>query len=653
MTCKAILAIALFGLAYLFSNDRTPTKAAAAATAVSEAARSDIAPMRTSSRLPVPAQSTISATLGRDIPLYRVRAEGRGFHAENARHWLASNFTSQSVEIDRLNLRWAMALHSYGHGNALRPVDRVAPEAGFNRVEYRRGALVEWYVNGPVGLEQGFTIRETPGKSVSGPLTVAFALSGDLSTSVTSDRKGLSLKDRDQRPVLSYAGLAAYDSSGKELPAWLELRGNELLVRVNDTAAAYPVIVDPIIQLAKLTASDGVPGDQMGISVGISGNTVVAGAENATVGSNAGQGAAYIFVKPVSGWADMTETAKLTASDGRAADGFGGSVGITGNTIVIGACPQSGMCNGQGKVYVFVKPNSGWKTTSKFKAELTASDSTPKDGFSNMMSISRDGNTIAVGAWGATVGGKTNEGAAYIFVKPSLGWKTMHQTAKLTEPHGAAYDDFGNVAISGDGSTLFVGAIQLNVTTNKPTGPGKAYIFARPASGWKTTTQFNAKLTASDGVKGDGFGFCQTGAACISSDGTTVLAVAPQFSAISTGAGKAYIFVKPAGGWKTTSHFNAELTASDGSPGDVFGWSPSVTSDRAVIGAAGANAAYVFNKPKTGWKTTSHFNAKLMPADGTKGVFGFSTAISGNTIAVGALASPGNGGPGATFVFGP
>jgi hypothetical protein len=132
-----------------------------------------------------------------------------------------------------------------------------------------------------------------------------------------------------------------------------------------------------------------------------------------------------------------------------------------------------------------------------------------------------------------------------------------------------------------------------------------------------------------------------------------VLAVAPQFSAISTGAGKAYIFVKPAGGWKTTSHFNAELTASDGSPGDVFGWSPSVTSNRAVIGAAGANAAYVFNKPKTGWKTTSHFNAKLMPADGTKGVFGFSTAISGNTIAVGALASPGNGGPGATFVFGP
>lgn len=651
MTHNAAFAVALLSLACLLSNDQTPTKKASATHVKSEAARSDTSPTRTSSSLPMLAQSSISARLGRDIPLYRVRAVGLGLRAENVRHRLAANFTLQGVEVDRGNGRWAMALRGYGHGNALKPVGRVAPEAGFNRVEYRRGALTEWYVNGPLGLEQGFTVKGAPGRDVSGPLTVALALSGDFSATVTSDQKGLSLRDRDQRPVLSYAGLAAYDSSGRELPAWLELRGRELLLRVNDTAATYPVTVDPIIQVAKLTASDGAAGDQMGISVGISGNTVVAGAENATVGSNAGQGAAYIFVKPASGWTDMTETAKLTASDGQAADGFGGSVGITGNTVVIGACPQSGMCNRQGKVYVFLKPKSGWKTTSKFKAELTASDSSPNDGFSNMMSISGDGKTIAVGAWGATVGGKTSEGAAYIFAKPSSGWKTMHETAKLTEPHGAANDDFGNVAINGDGSTLFVGAIQLDVTNNNGAGPGKAYIFERPANGWKTTSQFKAKLTASDGLTGDGFGFCQTGDACISGDGTTVLALAPQFSANSTGDGKAYIYVKPAGGWKTTSHFTAELTVSDQNPD--FGWSGAITDDRAVIGAVVANAAYVFNKPKSGWKTTSHFNAKLTPADGTKGAFGFSTAISGNTIALGALGSPGNGGPGATFVFGP
>jgi len=603
------------------------------------------------SGLPVPAQSRISATLGCGIFDYHVQPTNLGFHVSTA-HQMAADFTTQGIEFTRGSAHWRMALRGYGYSNDLQSADKVAPLATSNRVEYRRGPLTEWYVNGPAGVEQGFTVRKAPFRREGKPLTFALALSGDYNGSLTSDRKGLTMKGRDQKPALSYAGLAAFDSSDKPLPAWLELRGSELLIRVDDTRAAYPVTVDPIIQLAELTASDGMPGDQMGISVVIGGNTVVAGAENATVGSHAGQGAAYIFVKPASGWTDITEIAKLTASHGEAGDGFGGSVGISSNTIVVGACPQSGMCNGRGKVYVFLKPKKGWKTTSKFKARLTASDGSPNDGFSNMMSISGDGNTIAVGAWGATVNGKIGEGAAYVFVKPSSGWKTMHETAKLTEPHGAANDAFGNVAINRDGSTLFVGAIQLDATTNEGTGPGKAYIFERPTNGWKTTSRFTAKLTASDGVKGDGFGFCQTGAACISSDGTTVLAAAPQFSATSSTVGKAYVFVKPANGWKTTSHFTAELTASDGGPGQFFGWSPALAKNRAVIGAIGANAAYVFNKPTSGWKTTSHFTAKLTPADGSGGAFGFSTAISGNTIAVSAPASPRNG-PGATFVFGP
>ena len=117
-------------------------------------------------------------------------------------------------------------------------------------MEYRRGPLTEWYVNGPAGVEQGFTFKDAPVRREGKPPTIALALSGDFSARVTSDRKGLSVKDRDRKSVLSYAGLTAYDSSGKELPAWVELRGNELLLRVEDTAATYPVTVDPIIQLA-------------------------------------------------------------------------------------------------------------------------------------------------------------------------------------------------------------------------------------------------------------------------------------------------------------------------------------------------------------------------------------------------------------------
>ncbi len=57
---------------------------------------------------------------------------------------------------------WKLALNSYGYGNALKPVHAARPRVNRNRVEYRRGPLTEWYVNGPLGLEQGFTLNMRP-----------------------------------------------------------------------------------------------------------------------------------------------------------------------------------------------------------------------------------------------------------------------------------------------------------------------------------------------------------------------------------------------------------------------------------------------------------------------------------------------------------
>ena len=199
--------------------------------------------------LPAPVQSSISAMLGRDIFSYHVQRSNLGFHTQTSRE-MATDFRTHGIEVTRGSMHWGMALRGYGRDVELQSTDKVAPVANLNRVEYRRGPLTEWYVNGPAGVEQGFTFKDAPVRREGKPLTIALALSGDFSASVTSDRKGLSVKDRDRKSVLSYAGLTAYDSSGKELPVWVELRGNELLLRVEDTAATYPVTVDPIIQLA-------------------------------------------------------------------------------------------------------------------------------------------------------------------------------------------------------------------------------------------------------------------------------------------------------------------------------------------------------------------------------------------------------------------
>lgn len=619
-------------------------------------------PAAQNSAVPAELQSALSAAVGRDIPAYHAQRVADGFEAATAHHRLVAYFTSGGVELRTKNANWLMQVLRFGYRDRMQIVGAAAPLANQNRVEYRRGTLTEWYVNGPEGLEQGFTISKPPREENAGFLTIALGLTGNLHAAMEANGSGLSLTANDGKRVFGYSGLRAQDATGKALHAWLELVGGELLLRTDDTHARYPVVIDPWIQLAELTASDGVNDDQLGISVSVSGATVVAGAASATVNGNAGQGAAYVFVKPSSGWGDMTQTAKLTASDGKAGDGFGGAVFVGADIIGVGACPQSGVCNGPGKVYVFSKPKSGWTTTSKFKAKLTASDGAANDGFSNELAGTINGGTIVVGAAGATINGNIGQGAAYVFVKPLTGWKTATQTAKLTESAGTAGDFAGEVSINDNATTIFVGAPGTLVGSNA--GQGVVYLFLRsPGAVWKTTSTFNAQLSASDGAAYDDFGFCQAGSNCISGDGGTVLAGAPQenfATGTATGPGKAYIFVQPTGGWTTTSAFTAKLTAAGGVTGDLLGWSAAITHRKALVGAVSANggagAAYVFNKPKTGWRTTSKFAAKLVASDGAPSDgFGFAVSISGSIITVGAPNHPysGSAGPGSAYVFGP
>ena len=248
------------------------------------------------------------------------------------------------------------------------------PTATKNRVEYRRGALTEWYVNGPLGLEQGFTLAAPPAKRDIDPLTLALTLSGTLRASLEPGATDLELAPAGQPASLRYRGLAASDATGRALRAWLVLDGTTLLVRVDDAAARYPLTIDPFIEQAKLTASDGAAGDRFHVSAAVSGDTVVVGASGDDVGANADQGSAYVFVKPGAGWVSGTETAKLTASDGAAFDRFGSSVAVSGDTIVVGASGDDVGANAdQGSAYVFVKPGAGWVSGTE-TAKLTASD---------------------------------------------------------------------------------------------------------------------------------------------------------------------------------------------------------------------------------------------------------------------------------------
>lgn len=320
------------------------------------------------------------------------------------------------------------------------------------------------------------------------------------------------------------------------------------------------------------------------------------------------------------------ESGEFTASDGRPDDELGYSVAVSGDTAVVGAIFAKGKNgrSGPGAVYVFVKPADGWKKMTQ-TAELTASDGATLDYFGNSVAIS--GNVIVVGA---PYHRNQGEGAAYVFVRPKTGWADGTETAELT-PSDAGGALGYSVAIDGD--TVAAGAYQANSGHGDD---GAAYVFVRPAEGWKNATE-NALLTASDSEMNWFLGY----SIAISGDAIVSGAIGANGGSNSQGAG--YLFVKPATGWATGTE-TAKLIASDGIGGDDFGFSSAIRGNVALLGAPRAaikshnhqGGAYVFVKPKSGWVNMTE-TAKLTASNGNNGnLFGYSVSLDAGNALVGA-----------------
>jgi hypothetical protein len=147
------------------------------------------------------------------------------------------------------------------------------------------------------------------------------------------------------------------------------------------------------------------------------------------------------------------------------------SVSTSGGIAVVGAIEQNYQHHGPGTAYVYVKPLSGWKSSSNFTAKLTSSDGKADDWFGAAVGVY--GNTVVAGAPYATVGSHSQQGAAYVFEKPASGWKNMIQTTKVTSADGQSADAFGASAAAGPGRTVVIGAAQADGDS------GKTYVFGK------------------------------------------------------------------------------------------------------------------------------------------------------------------------------
>lgn len=152
------------------------------------------------------------------------------YQAPNRAHNLRTYFTPEGpVTIPRLlpaesatpSWHWGLRLVAWGWEGSLQPVDAAAPHANANRIEYRRGALTEWYVNDERGLEQGFTITRPP-QQAGKNLILELALTGDLTPNLTGDGTAIEFTASDGSRILRYSDLRASDATGRRLTAHLE-----------------------------------------------------------------------------------------------------------------------------------------------------------------------------------------------------------------------------------------------------------------------------------------------------------------------------------------------------------------------------------------------------------------------------------------------
>jgi len=255
-------------------------------------------------------------------------------------------------------------------------------------------------------------------------------------------------------------------------------QGSAYFFRNLDTASGT------ITQNVKLTASDGAASDYFGYSVSLSGNSALVGAYDDGIGSNFGQGSAYLFRNLDTASGTITQNAKLTASDG-AVDHFGVSVSLWGNSALVGAF---GSNSGRGSAYLFRNLDTASGTITE-NVKLTASDGANSDFFGD--SVSLDGDQFVIGALQGD-GAAADSGKAYTGTVSSVTTLDAGNATRTIDGISFISRDDWIIGQTTEGN-------QVTLTANDSanvTAAGKAVYIGKEAGSDNNILQIDGSVTA-------------------------------------------------------------------------------------------------------------------------------------------------------------
>jgi MYXO-CTERM domain-containing protein len=480
------------------------------------------------SKVSAPAGSSTAATAGpqnrwlEDVSTriaageYRVRVQGRGMGASNRAHRLSATWQEDGISIRSL----AASAHSpgvgvrsvaLGRGGAIRSLtggqfrigqcraDRALDEKGecLRRVERDAGGIVEWWENRPGGLEQGFTIPQPPRPGgAAGPgewLRIEVQVVG-ARTEVAADSSRAVLTDRDGRRFL-YAGLAAEDSAHRALPTRMRPGARGLWLEIDDAAAQYPILVDPVLTALGWTAGSNQADGGLEMTVAGAGDVNDDSLDDVLVafpgynGVAADEGRVFLYFGGPLG----PEAAPAWSSQGTRAAGtpaatagsrFGSSAATAGDVdgdgffdVIIGQSHWSNPEVSEGRAYVFHGSSEGLATTPGWVVEGNVDDIF-MGAVSGAGDIDGDAyDDVIVGA-PATTG----VGRILVFLGSATGLGTMASDTIL----GMAGQRFGaRVASAGDvnGDGLDDVVVAASSYSSPELNEGAAFAYLGQASG--------------------------------------------------------------------------------------------------------------------------------------------------------------------------
>jgi hypothetical protein len=580
-------------------------------------------------------------------PAFHVRREAGSLRGVSAPAGIEARFDAHGLEVGGVanGTRGRVALRTIACDERRISAEARMPQVGASphRMESLRArgelAVSEWYEVGPLGVEQGFDVKAR----ACDRLVLELAVDG---LEVEASRDGR-IELRDERGVITYDQLFAFDATGRALPSRFETSSSRISLVVETRGAAWPVTVDPLFYVdeqrlegpVNTLENDGFT-ESLGAAVALEGDVAIVAAPNDDVGRFEDAGSVYVFRRRAGAWA---VEAKLVAPELSERLHFGLAVALSGDTLIVGTPNKATEISsgGLGAAYVFVHDGMGWSP----QARLTPSTYEGQSMFGAGVDI--DGDRAVVR--------DSLGGPAYVFVRTGATWSEQQ---RVVPPRGTMFDR--SVVIRGD--DLLVGVTRLSV--GALTRAGVVFEYRFESGAWS----FHREISASDASANAGFG----NSLDVDGDRLVVGAYA------DTGRrGAAYVFERVDGEWIE----RAKLRPSDGADNQYFGhdvaihgttivvgtypmvvpsppdgyyvfefsggsWLQRTRLDAAgrstpvaldgdtILGGEGPNQAYVFDRVGSSWNETPTVLRAGMGYRSPR--FGMSVALEGDTAVVGA-----------------